>query len=237
MNLDTEKIIYLLSGVSFFSSLAAGIFYLKHQIIQKELDGLLRTQKQLREHDIPSRRFKRLDPVDFAREFPLGSLDIILGCNGSGKTRHLEYLYSKYEILDKKKMIFITFSDQAQNLREDLGTYKFVQVDTLETCLRWDSYKNSSFVFIDDLHLWPDQNLIDIVVGQMVHKDKKHVILSTNHNSTRSLQLLPFAEHVHFLEAYCIKCKDGTSASFTSSEGEPVCRFHDDSGRQWVRKE
>lgn len=60
----------------------------------------------------------------------------------------------------------------------------------------------------------------------MVHKDNKQVIATATPNGRGIAQLIPYAEHVEFLEAFCAECKNETLASFGSASGTPACRLH-----------
>jgi hypothetical protein len=187
--------------------------YLKSQQLQTEIAELVQTRSQLEYHGLPYVE-ALTGSKPFRKTFVLGSLQLVLGCAGSGKTQYLHYLYKKYEPLDQGMLRLSIQMD------EDLIEMSALSRNVLETCLQSESYQSSTYIFIEDLHLWEDQNLPQVI---------EHLATATP-NGRGVSTLLPYADHVQVLEAYCAKCKNGTPASFASKSGDPVCRFHGISG-------
>lgn len=76
----------------------------------------------------------------------LGSLQLVVGCAGSGKTQYLQYLYKKHEPLDQSMLRFSVRTE------DDLSAKNSLSQNLLANRIRSKSYQSSSYIFIDDLH-------------------------------------------------------------------------------------
>lgn len=219
---NPQKLIYILSGTTILSSLAAWIFYLKSYHLETTLQNMIQSERHLAYNNIVPTYIKSVwENQNFRNKVTLGSFQLILGCAQSGKSSHLTGLYEKYEILNEKMLQL--------KMRPLIDLQILPLPNYLEDHIsRNESYKNSTYIFIDDLNLWNDKNIVE-VLKRMVHTDKKQVIATADPRKCAHIlgELISQAECVKFLDTFCVYCNNGTLGSFTSSKGTPVCRFHD----------
>jgi thymidine kinase len=124
-------------------------------------------------------------------------------------------------------------------------------INTLNTILDdsviYDTYVSSDIVIIDEAQFFPD--LFPFIDSQLKieHQlNKIFIVAGLSGDSNLQpigdiLRLIPLADEIIKLHAYCIKCKDGTIASFSKRKNclsnsqilignndiyIPVCRFH-----------
>jgi len=177
-----------------------------------------------------------------------GRIELIIGCMYSGKTSEIIRRIQMYETLNIPIAIYTHASDtryaEAGNIcTHNRNCISAVPVSQLETICNLETYKKARVIFIEEAQFFAD--LYDTVM-HCVNTDGKIVIISGLDGDFQMkpfeqiVRLIPCAETVTKLNAFCKKCGDGTLASFSKrivnsqerelvgSDGvyEAVCRKH-----------
>jgi len=177
-----------------------------------------------------------------------GRLEIIIGPMFSGKSTRVIEICNRYESIGKNVLNITHIID---NRYGDgvISSHNKIQkkatcIDRLMLLITSKNYIKSEIILIEEGQFFSD--LVEFV-KLSVDIDKKHVIVAgLNGDYKRErfgdiLDLIPMAENVEMLTAFCKKCNDGTLAHFTKRiivdkhtqtlVGSddlyiPVCRFH-----------
>lgn len=189
-------------------------------------------------------------------------LKLYMGCMMSSKTSNLMSEINRYKhitdkiiivnhILDKKR-----FKDYENNLiqthdHKSLSAIMVNELSELKTNAFYENkYRNAEIVIIDEGQFY--QDLYPFLKHELstVHFERRKTFivagLSGDYNMNPigdMIKLVPLADEIHKLTAYCVYCKDTTPASFTkrhfynnqendqflvgnSDIYSPVCRMH-----------
>jgi thymidine kinase len=156
-----------------------------------------------------------------------GEINIILGCMRSGKTTHLISEWYKWNSISKNA-ICINFAedvrygidpDHARVYSHDLLNVKCINALTLKEI---DDIiiaeKDCNVVLINEGQFFPD--LLKYVIKWCEEHNKNILISGLDGDYLRKpfgqiLDLIPYANKVKKLKAFCSICKDGTHAHFT----------------------
>ena len=177
-----------------------------------------------------------------------GRLELIIGPMFSGKSTRVIEICNRYESIGKNVLNITHIID---NRYGDgvISSHNKIQkkatcIDRLMQLITSENYIKSEIILIEEGQFFSD--LVEFV-KLSVDIDKKHVIVAgLNGDYKRErfgdiLELIPMAENVEMLTAFCKKCNDGTLAHFTKRiivdkhtqtlVGSddlyiPVCRFH-----------
>jgi thymidine kinase len=106
-----------------------------------------------------------------------------------------------------------------------------------------NKYNRSDIIIIDEGQFYPD--LYKFIRSELVSNNKMFIIAGLSGDSNMEpigdiLKLIPMADSVEFLKAFCVYCKNGQLASFTKRHTQnnsqilvgsnetysPVCRYH-----------
>lgn len=176
-----------------------------------------------------------------------GYLELILGCMFSGKTSALIEVYKQYQLCDSTCLV-VNYSGDQRYSQTHLATHdnKLIPCVFTENLMdllgkRGNSNPtNNDVVLINEGQFFSD--LVPFVTELVDHHSKKVYVCGLDGDFKREkfgtiLDLVPKADSYRKLRAVCIKCKDGTPASFThrlspgrdqtligSNEYIPVCR-------------
>lgn len=183
-------------------------------------------------------------------------LKLYIGCMYSGKSTSLLNEISKLRIIEDDILVVNSLLDKKRHKdllcseREFIKTHDgkicdAVMVDSLnELYTKYkDLYDKSKIVVIDEAQFYND--LYDFIELELNKSNKLFIVggLSGDYSMKPIgdvIKLVPLADEIIKLNAYCVLCKNGTIASFTkrtlaSNEqivvGKedmyiPVCRFH-----------
>jgi thymidine kinase len=176
-----------------------------------------------------------------------GRLEVIIGPMFSGKSTKLIEIANRYECIGKRLLTVTHIIDNRYG-EGVISSHNKIQkqslcVESLMTLLDSDVYNQSEIVFIEEGQFFGD--LKEFVI-RAVDIDSKHVIVAGLSGDFRRekfgqiLDLIPLAEHVEKLTAFCKLCNDGTLAHFskriTKDHSQtlvgnddhylPVCRKH-----------
>jgi thymidine kinase len=176
-----------------------------------------------------------------------GSLSLIIGPMFSGKsTKGLEIL-NRYESIGKSILTITHVIDKRYGVdvisNHNLVQKKCISLQNLMSIINKPEYLNSEIVFIEEAQFFND--LIDFVKKAVDIDSKNVIVIGLSGDFKREkfghiLELIPIADSVEKLSAYCKLCSDGTLAHFTQKKNidekqtvvgscdlyMPVCRFH-----------
>jgi len=181
----------------------------------------------------------------------LGNIQLILGCMFSGKTSELIRRIQRYKSI-QKKVLFVNFIEDTRynenntNNTNNIYTHdkvgcEGIYLDKLNGLI--DKVNNYDVFVINEGQFFEDVYKVTIELCEKYGKDV--LICGLDGDFQRQifkynlLDLIPFADTVEILTAYCVICKDETPARFSkriSNEKEqkvigtsnyiPVCRKH-----------
>jgi thymidine kinase len=175
-----------------------------------------------------------------------GKITIYMGCMYSGKTSALISACRRHLSIDCKILVINyvgdnRYSEFSEIVSHNQDKISCIKVNKLENVL-YEQIVNVESIMIDE-----GQFFVDLKEYATKWSDiyKKKIYISALDGDYKRqpfgqiLELIPHAEKVHKFNALCIKCKDGTEASFThrlSKETEqvvigalnyvPLCRQH-----------
>lgn len=176
-----------------------------------------------------------------------GVLELVIGPMFSGKSTSLMNKIRQHQILQRNVLVLKHSSDQRYSA-ECIASHDFVVTNATSTTHLKDvydtsSYKNASSIFIEEAQFFDD---LHEFVQRAVEDHGKHVVvvgLDGDYERVPYMQvlsLIPLADSVERRNSLCVKCMDGTLASFSqrivpSNERHvvggtdkyiPVCRYH-----------
>lgn len=181
-------------------------------------------------------------------------LKLYIGCMFSGKSTSLLNEISKYKHITDNILIINHKLDEERGTFGEIKThdnkiYKAHILSKLEDIYNslslLTTYETSDVIIIDECQFFED--IYDFLAEQLKRKDKHKIFIVGGLSGDSELnligntyKLLPLADEIIKLNAYCSLCKNGTYASFTkrivnnSSQiliGKdnyyiPVCRTH-----------
>jgi thymidine kinase len=179
----------------------------------------------------------------------------------SGKSSNLMSEINRYKyitdkifvinhILDKERHIDLKINDEGVgSIRtHDNKEFPAIMLNNLSELYTNEffnqKYNTSEIIIIDEGQFYTD--LYDFLKYEVNQCNKTFIVgglsADSNMNSIGDItKLVPMADEIQLLKAYCIYCKDGTVASFTKKENNdntsqivignsdiysPVCRIH-----------
>ena len=140
------------------------------------------------------------------------SLEIIIGCMFSGKTTELIKYHNKYKNIYKTIIInhktdnrYSTTDVICTHNKETIEAIKLNKLNDLNSKI----YKEARCILIDESQFFDD--LYDFVL-KAIDNGKNIVIAGLNCDSefvpfANIYKLIPYADHVKFMTAFCSKCK------------------------------
>lgn len=162
----------------------------------------------------------------------MGEIKIILGCMRSGKTTKLISEWHKWNSISKNTICINYSEDNRHGLdlnkiySHDLINVKCVNALTLEEINESViSDTESNVVLINEGQFFPD--LLKYVVSWCEDHNKNILITGLDGDYKRKpfgqiLDLIPYANKVKKLKAFCSICKDGTHAFFTKRISDDI---------------
>ncbi len=169
----------------------------------------------------------------------------------SGKSTALYNEITRYSVISDKILVVNNVLDKQRNKSKTLRThdnkeYPALFVENLRELKDTSDYANAKIVVIDEGQFYLD--LFLFISTELTISNKLFIVGSLCGDYQMQpigdvLRLVPLADEITKLHAYCVECKDGTIASFTKaklqqlpSEGKfvvgnsnlykPVCRYH-----------
>ena len=177
-------------------------------------------------------------------------LKLYIGCMFSGKTTSLLNEISKYKVLTDEIITVNHIFDKHRNnsginqfKTHNNKTYPAIMISQLEELRAMSKYTTSKIVIIDEGQFFMD--LYDFIKYELETTNKIFIVggLSGDYKMEPIgdiVRLIPLADEIYKLNAYCIQCNDGTIASFTKRINDSsdqviigsddiytsVCRYH-----------
>lgn len=174
-----------------------------------------------------------------------GSLRLFLGCMFSGKTSELIREYKRYTKINKKVVCINYTFDSRYGEDEYIYSHDLNKIECLKTqkllSLNSDDILKYDVILINEGQFFED---IDEFCKLYCDIYSKHIIICALDGDFmrkpfgKINDLIPLADEVIKLKAFCTKCNDGTSAIFTwrltnnteqisiNNDYIPVCRKH-----------
>ncbi len=153
----------------------------------------------------------------------IGTIDIVLGCMFSGKTTEVIAECKKWFSISKNALCINYFGDDRYGDDDNLYSHdtekiKCVRVYKLKE-IDDELLKKSDIILINEGQFFDD--LIDNCVKWCDIYNKKIIVSGLDGDFLRKpfgqiLDLIPYANSVKKLKAFCSICKDGTYAYFSS---------------------
>ncbi len=176
-----------------------------------------------------------------------GRLELIIGCMFSGKSTELIRRLKRYRAIDKNVIVINSSKDtrSTENVLQthDGVTFNCIKTNKLNEIIKLEDFRNIEIIGIDEGQFF--EGLYEFVVD-MLNLNKHIIVASLDGDSNQkvfgeTLSLIPLADDVDKLKAFCMECNDGTSAPFskrimTTNENQEfvgasdcyraVCRYH-----------
>lgn len=150
-----------------------------------------------------------------------GRLELIIGCMFSGKSTELIRRLKRYKAIDKNVLVINSTKDTRSTEHvlktHDDVTFNCIKTNNLNEVFMSKDFRNIEIIGIDEGQFF--EGLYDFVLNAL-HLDK-HVIIasldgdSNQHSFGETLSLIPLADDVDKLKAFCMECNDGTPATFS----------------------
>ncbi len=175
------------------------------------------------------------------------SVRLIIGGMFSGKSTALSQAMENYKQIGKEVLV-VNHSSDTRYGSEYLCTHDGTKVpcvmrSDLMGLLDLPKYQAASAIIVDEGQFFADARKFCMIASE---RDGKDVIIAALNGGYHRQEfssvsaLLPIVSSVQYQNAYCVKCKDGTSACFTHRKNlnnleitvggaelyEAVCRKH-----------
>ena len=151
-----------------------------------------------------------------------GRLELILGHMFSGKSAELIRIINRYESINKKILTITHTIDNSYGngviSSHNRVQKKSISIEKLYSILETDEYKESEIIIVEEGQFFED--LKNFVV-RATDVDNKHVIVAGLNGDFRRerfgqiLEIIPLAEQITKLSAFCKLCNDGTPGDFS----------------------
>jgi thymidine kinase len=162
-----------------------------------------------------------------------GTIKLILGCMFSGKTTELQREFREWSSIDKKPLCINYIDDNRYgNIFSNMYNHNEIGVECIKvgklSDVNIELLKKSEIILINEGQFFHD--LVEFCLLWCEEYGKNIIVCGLDGDYLRRpfgriLDLMPLADSVVKLTAYCKKCSDGTKALFThrkSSETEQV---------------
>lgn len=151
-----------------------------------------------------------------------GTISVIIGCMFSGKTSELIRIARRNKVINKKVLLInhtddVRYSD-SQVISHDLIGIDCIMCSDLNDIFGMDLYKDADIVCIDEGQFY--LNLYSFC-KKAANEDSKHVYVCGLDGDYKQepfgeiLMLIPIAEDVKKLNAFCKGCNNGNLGFFT----------------------
>ena len=148
-------------------------------------------------------------------------LELILGCMFSGKSTELIRRLKRYKAICKNILVVNSSKDvrspESVLKTHDGVTFNCLKTENLLDILTNGNFKNSAIIGIDEGQFFID---LQEFVKHALSMGKHVIIASLDGDSNQkvfgqTISLIPQADEVDKLKAYCMECNDGTLAPFS----------------------
>jgi len=163
----------------------------------------------------------------------MGRIELIIGCMFSGKSTEIIRIINKYQVLNKNILIINSKLDNRYGNNNIITHNKqeldCIVLDRLEVLLNstlelghsniyYDLYNSSEIIIIEEAQFFPDLYHFATISADI--KNKIVIVAGLSGDFKREpfgdiLRLIPHAESINVLNAFCLECNNGTPAYFT----------------------
>ena len=175
------------------------------------------------------------------------SLELIIGPMFAGKTSVLQSIHRRWKSLGficvaYKPQMDTRYSKESITSHDQIHT-SATTVTHLMECLKTEEYKSANLILIEEAQFFTD--LFEFVMLSVEENKKQVVVAGLDGDKYRMpfgqiLNLIPYADRIQKLTAFCRLCGDGTPALFSfcsskkqdqilvgaSENYQAVCRKH-----------
>lgn len=162
----------------------------------------------------------------------MAHLKLIIGCMFSSKTSSLLSEINRYKHITDKILVINSILDKERQIHDenviethDNKHWPAFMVNTLEELKNTYHYKqkydDAEIIIIDEGQFYSD--LYSFIRNEVFSQTNKKLFIVAGLSGDYKMEpigdiikLIPLADEIIKLDAYCIYCKDGTLASFTS---------------------
>jgi thymidine kinase len=150
-----------------------------------------------------------------------GSINVIIGCMFSGKTSELIKIARRNRIINKNVIIInysddLRYSDESKMMSHDRIGLECISCRNLNEILNNNQYPAADIICINEGQFY--ENLHNFCTVASQHKHVYVCGLDGDYLQRpfgEMLSIIPIAENVERLHAFCKGCNDGTLAFFT----------------------
>ena len=162
----------------------------------------------------------------------VGSIKIILGCMYAGKTSKVITEYRKWHSISRKAICINFAGDERYGADEAVYSHDLVKITCIKVGkleqVRVEDISDADMILINEGQFFPD--LVKYCVDWCERLGLNLIVSGLDGDYKREpfgslLDLIPYADHIEKITAFCSLCKDGTEANFShrlSREKEQV---------------
>lgn len=178
----------------------------------------------------------------------VGRLELIIGPMFASKSTELIKIFNRYKSIGKNILsINHSFNNRynSNNItsHDNYHIFDSVNLDSLINIYSLNEYASADIIIIEELQFFNDA--YNVIIDIVDHTDKIVICAGLSGDYLRNefgdiLKLIPHAEKITKLSAFCKDCSDGTEAHFTKKITDdndlikvgsneffkPVCRKH-----------
>ena len=152
----------------------------------------------------------------------MGKIKLVLGCMFSGKTTELIHEYKRFESIHKKVICINSSKDTRYDKDEKVSSHDLIKINCVRVNnlseIKDDTIKSYDVVMINEGQFFPD--IVEYSVKWCEEFNKDIIVSGLDGTFMRKpfgrlLELVPLAETVIKLSAFCSVCNDGTEATFS----------------------
>ena len=163
------------------------------------------------------------------------SLTLVLGCMFSSKTSYLISEINRYRHITDKILVIYHEFDKQRYIKESTNSsylkthdnnneYPAIMINKLQEIktdpFYFQKYEYAEIIIIDEGQFFSD--LYDFIRDELFSRNNKKMFIVAGLSGDYKMEpigdmikLVPLADEIKQLYAYCIYCKDGTLAKFT----------------------
>jgi thymidine kinase len=161
--------------------------------------------------------------TDFTDNIRRMSLEILLGPMFAGKSSALQTRVRRHRALGWPVMVIThsmdkRYGDDPQIVNHDLQRLPAVATNMLLPLQSHPEYATAKLVVVEEAQFFPD--LVPFILKAVDEDGKNALVVGLDGDAERKpfghvLELVPYADRVEKLTAFCHLCADGTPAIFT----------------------
>ena len=163
------------------------------------------------------------------------SLELLLGPMFAGKSSALQTIVRRHRALGWSVMVIThsidkRYGDDPQIVNHDLQRLPAIATDRLMPLLEHPEFASAKLVVVEEAQFFPD--LVPFILSTVDLSGKNAVVVGLDGDAERKpfgriLDLIPYADRITKLTAFCHLCADGTPAIFTHAYKEAASTVAD----------